>query len=156
VTLADTPPGHSYVACAMPATFRSALEETLAPARLTLVSLQPQLIVVFNAWRHRLPADDTWFVSVDDGSLAAVHLSDGAWDRVHMARLSQDWSVELERLQAFARVTRAAGALGRMFVDAPAWMRRGAAASAGIEWLEGGAGDGSQAHELALLQRMYA
>jgi hypothetical protein len=43
-----------------------------------------------------------------------------------------------------------------MFVDAPAWMRRGAAASAGIEWLEGGAGDGSQAHELALLQRMYA
>jgi hypothetical protein len=156
VTVADTAPGHSYVACAMPATLRGALEDTLAPARLTLVSLQPQLIVVFNAWRHRLPADDTWFASVDDGSLSAVHLSNGAWDRVHMARLSPDWSVELERLQAFTRLTRAAGALGRMFVDAPAWMRRGAAASAGIEWLEEGAGDGAQAHELALLQRMYA
>lgn len=156
VTLADTPPGHSYVACAMPATLRSALEDALAPARLALVSLQPQLIVAFNAWRHRLPADDTWFVSVDDGSLSAVHLSNGAWDRVHMARLSPDWSVELERLQAFARLTRAAGALGRMFVDAPVWMRRGAAASAGIEWLEEGVGDGAQAHELALLQRMYA
>jgi len=156
VTLADTPPGHSYVACAMPATLRSALEDTLAPAGLALVSLQPQLIVAFNAWRHRLPANDTWFVSLDDGSLSAVHLSNGAWDRVHMARLSPDWSVELERLQAFGRLTRAAGALGHMFVDAPAWMRRGAAASAGLEWLEEGAGDGAQAHELALLQRMYA
>jgi hypothetical protein len=155
VTLADTPPGHSYVACAMPAMLRSALADTLAPARLALVSLQPQLIVALNAWRHQLPADDTWFVSVDEGSLAAVHLSNGAWDRVHMARLSPDWSVELERLQAFARLTRAAGALGRMFVDAPVWMRRGAA-SAGIEWLEEGAGDGAQTHELALLQRMYA
>jgi hypothetical protein len=155
VALADTPPGHSYVACALPATLRSALEDALAPARLTLVSLQPQLIVAFNAWRHRLPADDTWFVSMDDGSLSAVHLSNGSWDRVHTARLSPDWTVELERLQTFARLTRAAGAVGRMFVDAPAWMRCGGTASAGIEWLESGA-DGGQAHQLALLQRIYA
>ena len=156
VTLADTPPGHSYVACAMPATLRTALEDALAPARLALVSLQPQLIVAFNAWRHRLPADDTWFVSLDDESMSAVHLSQGAWDRVHMARLSPDWTVELERLQAFGRLTRAAGGAGRMFVDGQAWMRGGAAASAGVEWLEDGAGDGAQTHELALLQRMYA
>ena len=155
VTLADTPPGRPYVACAMPADLRSALEDTLAPARLTLVSLQPQLIVAFNAWRHRLPPDDTWFVSMDDGALSAVHVSNGAWDRVHMARLSPDWGVELERLQAFARLTRAAGAASRMYVDAPFWMR-GAAPTAGIEWLGDGTGDGSQAHELALLQRMNA
>jgi hypothetical protein len=155
VTLADTPPGRSYVACAMPAALRGALEDTLAQARLELVSLRPRLIVAFNAWRHQLPADDAWFVSVDDGSLAAVHLTDGAWDRVHVARLSPDWSVELERLQAFGKLLRAAGVPGRMFVDAPDWMRRGAAASAGIEWLEEGDGDGAQTHELALLQRMY-
>jgi hypothetical protein len=155
VTLADGAPGRSYVACAMPATLRDALEDALAPARLALISLQPQLIVAFNAWRHRLP-EDSWFVSVDDASLSAVHLSNGAWDRVHVARLSPDWSVELERLQAFGRVARAAGALDRLFVDAPAWMRHGAAASAGIEWLEEGAGDGAHAHELALLQRRFA
>jgi hypothetical protein len=154
VTLGDTPPGHFYVACAMPSKVQSALEETLAPARLALVSLQPQLIVAYNAWRHRLPADDAWFVRVDDGSLSAVHISNGTWDRVHMARLSPDWSVELERLQAFGRFTRAAGTAGRMFVDAPPWMRRGLAASGGIEWLE--EGDGSESPELALLQRMHA
>jgi hypothetical protein len=85
-----------------------------------------------------------------------VHLTDGAWDRVHVARLSPDWHVELERLQALARLCRAAGALDRMFVDAPPWMRAGAAPSTGIEWLDGGAGNGTQAHELSLLQRVHA
>jgi hypothetical protein len=153
VTLGDTPPGRSYVACAMPATLRGALEDTLAPARLALASLQPRLIVTFNAWRHRLPADDSWFVSMDEGSLSAVHLSHGAWDRVHMARLSPSWAVELERLRAFGRLTQAAGMPGRMFVDAPASMRRAAAPTDGIEWLEDG--NGEQAHELAVLQRRY-
>jgi hypothetical protein len=152
--LADTPPGRSTVACAIPATLRSALSDTLAPARLELISLQPQLIVAFNAWRHRLPADDAWFVSVDDGTLSAVHLCEGAWDRVHMARLSPDWIVELERLQAFGRLMRATGGAGRMFVDAPAWMRRGAAASPGIEWLEADAAACARTPELALLGRM--
>jgi len=154
VTLADTPPGRSYVACAMPATLRSDLEVALAPARLSLASLQPRLVVAFNAWRHRLPADDAWFVSVGDGTLSAVHLHGGAWDRVHMARLSSDWVVELDRLQAFARVTRAAGALGRLFVEAPVGLRRGGPASAGIEWLE--EGDGARSDELALLRRSAA
>jgi hypothetical protein len=70
-----------------------------------------------------------------------------------MARLSSDWNLELERLQAFARLTRANGAAGRMFVDAPAWMRRDAAA--GIEWL-GADGDDARTHQLALLQRVSA
>ncbi len=153
MTLADTPPGRSYVACAMPPTLPGALQDALAPARLVLTSLQPQLVVAFNAWRLRLPADDAWFVSVDDGALSAVHLSRGAWDRVHMARLSPDWTVELERLRAFGRLTHADGTPARMFVDAPAWMRRGTATGAGVEWLE--EDTGTQAHELALLQRMY-
>jgi hypothetical protein len=155
VTLADTPPGQSYVACAMPAGLRTALEDALAPARLALVSLQPQLVVAFNAWRHRLSGDDTWFVSVDDESLSAVHLSHGAWDRVHMARLSKDWGVELERLLAFGRLTRAAGGVGRMFVDAPAWMRGGVAASAGVEWVEERQDEGGLARERALLKRSH-
>ena len=157
VTLADTPPGHAYVACAMPTPMRAALDDVLAPARLKLTALQPQLVVAFNAWRHRLPPDDVWFVSLDDGSLSAVHLANGAWDRVHMARLSSDWVIELERLQAFGRLTRAAGHVGRMFVDAPIWMRQTASpVSHGLEWLEDDVEGSGAAHELALLQRVYA
>ena len=157
VTLADTPPGQAYVACAMPGQLKAALEDVLPQARLTLASLQPQLVVAFNAWRHRLPADDSWFVSLDDGSLSAVHLSNGAWDRVHMARLSTDWMVELERLHAFGKMTRAAGAANRMFVDAPIWMRHNAMPSGTeLEWLDADAGDVAQTHELALLHRVYA
>jgi hypothetical protein len=153
VTLADAPPGRPFVACAVPATLRGALEEALAPARLALVSLRPQLVAAFGAWRRRLPPDG-WFVSVTDGSLSAVQLRGGAWDRVHVARLSPDWRVELERLQAFGRLTQAAGEGGRLFVSAPAALRRGAAAGDGIEWLE--EGDGGPSPELALLERECA
>jgi hypothetical protein len=156
VTVADIPPGRPSIACAMPATLRGALEDTLAQARVKLVSLRPQLIAAFNAWRRHLPAGDAWFISVDDGSLAAVHLHDGAWDRVHTARLSSDWRVELERLHAFSRLTRAAGALDPMFVDAPRWMRTGAVGGPGIEWLDDRANDAAQAYELALLQKVHA
>jgi hypothetical protein len=156
VTLADTPPGRSYIACAIPAALRSALEDTLAPARLRLVSLQPQLVVAFNAWRGRLAGDDAWFVNADYGSLSAVHLTYGAWERVYMARLSADLGVELERLQAFGRLSRAASATSRMYVDAPVGMRRGIAVQSGVEWLEDDGDDAVQAHELALLRRAYA
>ena len=157
VTLADAPPGRAYAACAMPGQLVPSLEDVLATARLKLISLQPQLVVAFNAWRHRLPADSAWFVCLDDGSLSAVHVTNGAWDRVHMARLSADWVVELERLQAFGRLTSAAGGVGRMFVDAPIWMRNIATTrGTEFEWLEDTGEPGDQNHELALLQRVYA
>ncbi len=159
VSLADTPPGRAYVACAMPAPLKSGLEETLAGARLKLGSLQPHLIVAFNAWRQQLPPDDAWFVSLDEGSLAAVHLSQGAWDRVHMARLSQDWAVELERLRAFGRLSRTGTGSSRMLVDAPLWMRQTQTArstSDDLEWLEADESNDAVRNELALLQRVYA
>jgi hypothetical protein len=158
VSLADTPPGRAYVACAMPAGLKDGLEETLGGARLKLVSLQPQLIVSFNAWRQQLPADDAWFVSLDEGSLAAVHLTQGAWDRVHMARLSQDWGIELERLRTFGRLSRTGGT-SRMLVDAPVCMRTAQparAASDDFEWLEAAEPDEELRSQLALLQRVYA
>jgi hypothetical protein len=159
VSLADTPPGRAYVACAMPSPLKSGLEEVLASARLKLVSLRPQLIVSFNAWRHCLPPDNAWFVCLDEGSLAAVHLSRGAWDRVHLARLSQDWAIELERLRTFGRLSRNSAADVRMLVDAPMWMRKSQAArstSDDLEWLEPDASGHEVQGELALLQRVYS
>jgi hypothetical protein len=156
LSLSDTPPGFSYVACAMPVSLRTRLQGALAEAGLKLTSLQPQLVVAFNAWRHRLPAHDAWFVSLDDSSLAAVHLSNGIWDRVHTARISQDWMVELDRLQAFGRLHGSDGNSVRMLLDAPPWMRHvHSDSSKALSWLEP---DGSHAQlswELALLRRGY-
>ncbi len=154
VTLADGPPGRAFVACAMHGALRGLIDEALDAARLKLVSLQPQLIVAYNVWRHRLPPDDAWFVSLDEGSLSAVHIANGSWDRVHMARLSNDWGLELERLQAFSRLSRTSSG-AKMYVDGPVWMRTVAThASGDLEWLSD-EGDG-KARELALLQRAYA
>jgi hypothetical protein len=134
VALAETPPGRTLVACAMPATLRGDLEERLAPARLRLVSLQPALVAAFNGWRRRLTADDGWFVALDEATLSAARVRRGEWERVYSARVSADWSLELERLQAFARVVQPGG-VPRLWVDGPDWMRRSWVPSEGIEWL---------------------
>ena len=155
VALEDRAPGRMSVACAMPAALKPALDDLLAPHGLKLTSMQPQLVVAYNAWRHQLPRDDAWFVTLEDGWLSAVHVARGAWDRVHMARLSNDPRIELERLQAFGRLTRAGG--GRMFVEAPLWLReRAKRTGSDIEWLEADDANGGPPHELALLLRANA
>jgi hypothetical protein len=151
VLLTDVPPSRSSVACAMAADLPAVLGTTLAPARLKLKSLQPRLAVAFNAWRRRLPRDDAWFITLQDDWLSAVHLTRGAWDRVHAARLSADVLVELERMRAYGRLSSSGG---RMLVEAPPWMRaRVRRIGTDLEWLESGAPDGGAPHEIGLLLR---
>ncbi|MBS0419504.1 MAG: hypothetical protein JSR66_17470 [Proteobacteria bacterium] len=155
LSLSDTPPGQAYVACAMPLPLRTRLQDALTGAGLTLTSLQPQLVVAFNAWRRHLPADDAWFVSLDDSSLAAIHLSNGEWDRVHTARVCEDWTVELDRLQAFGRLQARGNNPVPMLVDAPSWMRHVHSQSTQtVLWLDPGSNT-QIPHELALLRRGY-
>jgi hypothetical protein len=111
-------------------------------------------VVSFNAWRRQLPTDACWFVSIDEGSLAAVQVVDGIWKRVHTARLSAQWTVELQRLRALGRFTEASSDGSRLFVDAPLNMRtQGRAALPELDWLEP---DGrlSRLPEFDLLQRV--
>ena len=137
VTLTDVPPGKPYLACATPAPLRTELEDVLSAAQLRLTSLQPQLVVSFNAWRRHLPTEECWFVSIDEGSLAAVQVVNGSWNRVHTARLSAQWTVELQRLRAFGRFTEASFGGSRLYVDAPLTMRtQGREALPELDWLE--------------------
>jgi len=154
VTLTDVPPGKPYLACATPEPLRAELEGVLSSAQLRLTSLQPQLVVSFNAWRRQLPTDECWFVSIDEGSLAAVQVVDGIWNRVHTARLSAQWTVELQRLRAFGRFTEASSGGSRLFVDAPLNMRtQGREALPELDWLEPDARL-SRVPEFDLLQRV--
>lgn len=135
--VSDSPPGAARIACAMPGALLAALGEACARARAKLRSVQPQLIAAHNRWRNVIPADDAWFVTIDEGSLAAARMRGTGFDRVHAVRIGADWVRELKRLQTFGRLANASGCDGRVYVDAPlAWRALGETLGGELEWLE--------------------
>jgi hypothetical protein len=156
ITLSAAEPGRAGVACAVPEALFAALGVLLTDARLKLTSLQPQLIVSFNSWRHRLPDTHGWFVAIDEGSLTAARLVKGGWDRVYSARIGLNWGVELRRLQTFGRLAAEDTEGARVYVDAPQWLRDLAGdREIGVEWLFD-ADQSAPADGVAVLKRLYA
>jgi hypothetical protein len=142
VRISEAPPHAPRVACAMPAELVGGVREACAAQGGTLVSLQPQLIDAYAVWRRRLLQSNFWFVSIEQGSLAAARLSSRGWDRVHSVRIGADWVRELKRLQTFGRLARNSPEEGQVYVDAPhSWreLARDAMPEADIgelQWLE--------------------
>lgn len=137
VCLSEGAPGDTRIACAAPERLLSSLQETLDSQHTRLLCVQPNLIAAYNRWRHRLPELTGWLVTIEEGALAAARLIPGGWDRVYTARIGADWELELLRLKTFARTAAQHGDSGRVFVDAPARLRKLAGpGDAGIEWLE--------------------
>jgi hypothetical protein len=130
-------PGCARIVSALPTRLLEELRARVGAHGLRLTSTQPHLVVAYNAWRHRLVGPAGWFVTIEEGSLAALHWSDGSWDRVHSVRISDNWEAELRRVQAFGRLTRARPAEGRVFIDAPAGLRTATSGTdPGLEWLD--------------------
>jgi hypothetical protein len=137
VALAETLSRRPQLVCAIPRDLQAQLQNILQPAGLRLLSLQPHLVVAFNRWRSRMPETGGWFVTIDEGSLAAVRLELDSWEEVHCVRIGSDWSADLKRLQTFGRLASGRTEGCRVLVDAPHWLRRVAAATSdGLEWLE--------------------
>jgi hypothetical protein len=139
VSLSDAPPGQSRLASAMPTALLESLREMSARHGQKLASVQPQLIAAYNTWRHVLPGGAAaWFVTVEEGSLAALRMCGDGIDRVHAVRIGLDWARELKRLQTFGRLASASPTDGRVYVDLPAALRtlRPAEMSADLEWLD--------------------
>jgi hypothetical protein len=157
VILGDVRPGVSQIACAIPPTL---LAEVLALAQahgLDVISLQPQLIVSCNRWRHVLPSSGAWFVSVEEGSLAAARITSGRWDRVHAVRIGADWLIELKRLRTFGRLASSASEGARVFIEAPLCLREVAGKDdSDLEWLEPHGRARSTGDQLAFIQRLQA
>jgi hypothetical protein len=157
VTLSDSRPGLPQVACAMPAQLLEELQTMLLRHKIPLKSLQPQLVCAYNHWRGKLPDGGAWFVSIEQGSLAAARLAPGGWDRVHSVRIGADWAVELRRLQTFGRLANTQAQEGRVYVDAPAALRlAGGATGADLVWLDEDRADESTAGRLEFLRRHQA
>jgi hypothetical protein len=155
VTLNEAPPGHSQVACAIPRALLDEIERHTESCGLRVRSIQPQLIAAFNCWRAQLSNASGWFVTLEEGSLAAAHLSRGAWDAVRTVRTDKHWGVELHRLRTESRL--AGREAERIHLDAPQEFRAAAEGdSDGVVWLRTAAGGVDTAAPLALVQRIYA
>jgi hypothetical protein len=162
VCISNAPPTATRVGCAVPAELIAGIRTACAAARATLVSLQPQLIDAYAVWRHTLPPANSWFVSVEQGSLTAARLARNGWDRVYGVRIGSDWLRELRRLQTFGRLARSHPEDGQVYVDAPHSWRTvavGAADSAeisGLQWLDESKAPLTTLQQLAQARRMVA
>src|SRR5439155_723542 len=96
--ISDAPPLASRVICAVPGELIEGVRAACAAQGGALLSLQPQLVAAYEAWRPSLPQANAWFVSVEQGSLAAARLGRYGWERVHGVRIGSDWMRELKRL----------------------------------------------------------
>jgi len=136
VSVSDAPPAVARVACTIPAELLEGVRSVCLKHGVKLASLQSQLVVAYEAWRHRLPAG-AWFVSIGQGMLAAARLGEKAWDRVHSVRIGPDWARELKRLQTFGRLASMTPEGGQVYVDAPhAWREVAGPAGQELHWLE--------------------
>jgi hypothetical protein len=157
ICLSECKPLVPAIVSAVPSELLQELNDVFAQRKLRLISMQPQLIVAYNSWRDRLPDSAAWFASVDDGSLAAMHLTNGRCDRVRSVRISDDWTVEIRRIQTMGRLAQNRADEGRVYVDAPAWLRSVADKSnAALEWLDDGPLPQNIADKVTLLKGMYS
>jgi hypothetical protein len=157
VSLGKARPGAAHVVCAVPAALLDELHAILMRHKIPLRSLQPQLVCAYNHWRAQLPNSGAWFVSIEQGSLAAARLGLAGWDRVHNVRIGADWTVELHRLRTFGRLASAQAQEGRVYVDAPAALRIAAGTSGpDLVWLEESQAGESTTSRLEFMRRHQA
>lgn len=157
ISLSDNRPLTDAIISAIPTALLDALDLAFTGNGLRVVSLQPQLIVAYNRWRDKLSDSAAWFASIDEGSLAAMHLTNGRCDRVRSVRISDDWTVEMRRMQAMGRLAQGRPAEGRVFVDAPQWLQVAADKDdASLAWLENEGPPLNSADKVSILKGMYA
>src|SRR5947207_189045 len=123
---------------------------------------EQRLVAAYEAWRPSLPSSNAWFVSVEQGSLAAARFGRQGWDRVHGVRIGSDWMRELKRLQTFGRLASSSPEEGQVYVDAPHAWREVAAGTAGaaeasvLQWLEEPQGPMTTLQRLGRTRRLAA
>jgi hypothetical protein len=160
--ISDAPPRATRVICAVPGELIEGVRAACAAHGGALLSLQPQLVAAYEAWRHCLPQTNAWFVSVEQGSLAAARLGRYGWERVHGVRIGSDWMRELKRLQTFGRLASNSPEEGQVYVDAPHAWRQVAAGTAsageggGLQWLEEPSGPMTTLQRLGRTRRLAA
>jgi hypothetical protein len=155
--LSCAPPETARVACSIPCELLAQILALSFKHSARICSLQPQLIVAYENWRHRLPAVGSWFVTVGDGTLAAARLGKDCWDRVYSVRIGPDWTRELKRLQTFGRLSARTAGDSKVFVDAPqAWQEVAGPDGQDLVWLQDDSAALTTLRRLAWVRRLAA
>jgi hypothetical protein len=156
IALSDEVPGAPRLICAVPTELLTELQTLFSVQRLTLLSLQPQMVVAYNLWRQALPKGPAWFATIGEGSLVAMHLREGRCDRVRSVRISANWEVELKRIQTVGRLSQSQPTDGPVFVDAPLHVRALAANQPpNVHWLDSEAPAKGTLGRLAALKELH-
>lgn len=162
VRISEAPPGATRVVCAISGELIAAVRSLCLTHGCKLLSLESQLVASYAAWRHALPVSNAWFVSIEQGSMAAARLARHGWDRVHVVRIGSDWTRELKRLQTFGRLASHVPEEGKVYVEAPhAWREIAVAAAGnadagGLQWLEDSGAALTTLQRLGKIRRMAA
>ncbi len=93
VQICDSGRGKSRVACAADA----ALLDSIAAVE-RVVSIQPHLVVAFNARRDEFGIEPGWFVLHEPGRVTLALLADGEWKLLRNRQATAGWRDRLEDL----------------------------------------------------------
>ena len=89
-------PGTAQVASAVDVRLLQALRAVFDHAGVALRSIQPHLMVAYNACRSLLRGRSAWFVVCEHGNLCLALLQQGNWGAVKTVRIEEgDWRKEL-------------------------------------------------------------
>lgn len=87
-------PGSPWLASAVEKPLLDRLRETLAPAGLSLYSLQPYLMAAFNGWRKEFTGARQWFVLGEPGRICISRFQGGGWRGIRSHRIEGAWKDE--------------------------------------------------------------
>jgi hypothetical protein len=157
ISLSEALPRAPRLVSAMPTKLVEEIVRIASAHELKLRSIQPHVVVAYNLWRHRVPRAAAWFTTIDEDYLVALHISDGHCDRVRSVRISDDWTVELKRIQTMGRLVQSRPAEGPVLVDAPRSVRaRSTDRDESVVWLEHEAAQVGALAKLAALREVRA
>ena len=101
-----------------------------------LKTVNPRLVVAYNGRRKQIPCDTAWFASFADGSLAALHLSDGVCDGVRSMRVTNNVEAELRRLRMLGKLAKNHPGLGNIYIDSAVSAHKSRVDEEGLVWIK--------------------
>ena len=94
----DAAPNRTTIATAIDQKLFTQLTAIAEKHSLKLASVQPQLMPIFNQFKHELKTRDVYFCVIEANRLLFTHLKNGHWQSLRSLVLEADWQSQLASL----------------------------------------------------------